>query len=44
MAGEIAGRPVVEIEKIIARPDLPEITSAALNALLSGLKCREKEK
>jgi hypothetical protein len=39
VAGEIAGRPVAEIEKVIAGPD--EITVAALNALVSGLKHRE---
>ena len=42
MAGEIAGRPVAEVENIIARPDLPEILGTALNALATGLKHRGK--
>jgi hypothetical protein len=40
MAGEIAGRPVAEIENIITRQDTPEILGLALNALATGLKGR----
>jgi hypothetical protein len=40
-AGEIAGRPVAEIENVVTGPDLPEILGLALNALATGLKHRE---
>jgi adenosylcobinamide amidohydrolase/ABC-type Fe3+-hydroxamate transport system substrate-binding protein len=43
MAGEIAGRPVAEIENIVTGSDLPEILGVALNALGTGLRHRGTE-
>ncbi|MDL2269924.1 adenosylcobinamide amidohydrolase [Desulfosarcina sp. OttesenSCG-928-A07] len=41
VAGDIAGRPVEEIESIIGYPNLPPVLEMALNALGTGVKYRK---